>query len=716
MLGWRSQRWTEPPRQVWALVVVVMLVGWGAVGTARAAALPDGRAYELVSPPGKDGSDVMADSTRTRASLGDNPAEPMAAGFTSLGGFGDARGTGIATEYLSERDAQPGTSGWTTHAITPAQAPLTFLADFRALDPLYEGDFSPDLSKGVFRAWSPLTDAPNVKDVENLYVRNDLRASGKGSYTLASGSASPIPAFPFGLLKPFYAGASADFSHVVFESANALTPDATPGATNLYEAVNGAVRLAGVLPDSACSTPPCPAPASIAGQGAANAHYTPHVISADGSRIFFTDPTTGSDGISGTLYMRVDGRTTVQINASEKTSPESPQAATYQTASADGTRVLFTTVEGLTDDDTNNTVDLYMYDANAPAGHHLTRLSVDQEPGDVANDVQGVIGASDDGHYVYFIAAGQLVAGKPVLGTNFGIYLWHDGTIDYVGELAFPPDTFADLNTNWNLAPVDARVTPDGRHLVFSSHSGVGLTGYDHNTTGCGQFGDQPCTELYVYSADLHELACASCNPSGAPATADAHDNIHTGTGGANRTWHLSRAISDDGRRVFFSTQEALVPQDTNGRIDAYEYDVPSHSVRLLSTGKSTSDSYFMDASGNGDDVFILTRERLVGWDVDDSYDLYDVRVGGGFPDPVVPAAECIGEACHGQPSSAPPPTSAGTTTFAGPGNVKSRPKRPLKCRRGFVRKRVRGKVKCVKRPHRSSRKTKRAQVQRRAK
>ena len=54
----------------------------------------------------------------------------------------------------------------------------------------------------------------------------------------------------------------------------------------------------------------------------------------------------------------------------------------------------------------------------------------------------------------------------------------------------------------------------------------------------------------------------------------------------------------------------------------------------LLSDGKSEDESYLVDASANGRDVFFSTRQSLVGWDANDNYDVYDAREGGGFPEP----------------------------------------------------------------------------------
>ncbi len=386
--------------------------------------------------------------------------------------------------------------------------------------------------------------------------------------------------------------------------------------------------------------------------------------------------------------MRLDHSTTVQLNASERTDcadnnpcsgtpeqdPGGPQPARYWNASADGSRVFFTSPEALTDDaPLNSDTKLYMYDTTKPDTdpHNLTLLSVDSQPDDGA-DVQGVIGASLDGHYVYFIAIGQLVAGLPSpasFGNLYGVYLWHDGVVSYVGGI-YTGDTEWDASTDIGFNPVVSRVTPDGKHLLFMSTSGVGLTGYDHGTCGSNLPGSG-CRELYLYSAVDGKLSCASCNPSGAAAAGDASTQTRvSGGGGSGTTSVVNRAMSDDGRRVFFTSGDALVPQDTNGKLDAYEYDVGSGTVHLLSTGKDPFDSYFMNASPSGDDAFILTRQRLVGWDMNNDYDLYDVRVGGGFPDPPAVAPACVGGACQGTPNGSPEAAGFGSLLTVGSGNV----------------------------------------------
>lgn len=720
--------------------VVIALIMWFGLGSAPAlttcpnealraeqgsTGLPDCRAYELVSPPDKNGGEVIAAPSFTRAAQALGSGEPMALQFNSLEAFSDASGIGAASAYMSERDVRPGTSGWSTHGITPT---LGSDAEFREETGQsdYQGEFSPDLARGVFYAGSPLTNVPNVEDVGNLYLRDDLRAAGAGSYALLSNAFAPIGSETnpfFNAFVPRMVGASDGFGHVLVESQYNLTADAPPQPSvcvsrgrrcqpRLYEWSDGVLTLAGVRPDGT------PAASSQAGQstiGSIGNGPLAHMISSDGARVFFTEPASGN---SGTLYARLNGgevdASTVQVNASERTDcaehdpcnhtpepdPAGPQPATYWGASANGARAFFTSPERLTDDATPGGEHLYMYDMQAPSGHRLTLI--DRSEG---SEVNGVIGVSDDGGYVYFFDARQLVSGAPPVNGEYGIFVWHDtgtpgGALAYVGAV-----TVLDVGEeNDAVLAIErqARVTPDGRHLLFSSHSGVGLTGYDHGDT-CQSFGGH-CQELYVYNAEDGRLACASCNPTGAAATASAEDMAHGVIGGASRlAGHVSHALSDDGRYVFFTTAEALVPQDTNGVQDAYEYDVGSGEAHLLSSGRNTSPSFFLDAGANGEDAFFATREPLVGWDVDANYDVYDARIDGGLPNPPPPAPGCAGEGCQGPLSAPPSIVPPGSSGASSAGNLIAPPaQRPVgtrrvpRCARGFVHKRVRGRTRCV--------------------
>ena len=672
--------------------------------------LPDCRAYEMVSPSEKKGQDVVPNSFKVfAAEVGDG------ASYAALGDFGDSKGTSVDAKYLARRTGAPGTNGWANHGINPPAGAPDLLGLVTANIPSFAA-FSTDLSAGIYNSWGPLTDAPEVAGVSNLSRLRDLD-SAQPQVDLLSASAQPLgPAEVFSKLQlqNAFAAASKDLGHVIFQSPWNLTGDGSfvgdPG--DLYEYADGAgLRKVGRIPsgpatecdDSGAS--PCEGvsgvqpglPVSLAFSSSV---YSTGMISDDGSRILFKTPSTGD------IYMREDGERTYQLNASERTTPGPPGGADVWGMSADGSRVFFAGGNLVDEDEDNNGTDLYMYEVEKPAGHRLTLLSAD-ETGNLVS-VSSFVGASADGHYVYFIAAGQLVAGEPstVVG---GLYLWHDGQISYIGQFEVNGNaSFNTPETGWQFVSQakTSRVSPDGRSLLFMSYRDGGFAGrggypgYDH-----GSCAGIPCRELYLYSADSGRLRCVSCNPRSDVAESDALLDVSPGVSAALPTQHLSHALSADGRHVFFSTQESLVSEDTNGKWDAYEYDVPTGAPRLISSGTDQSDSYFMDASPDGSDAFFVTRQQLVGWDNDSSYDLYDARVNGGFPEPVPVPAACEGESCL--PATPPAPGASPTASQnAGPGNPKQPP-----CRKGTRAVKRHGKTRCMK----SKKHHRRAKANRRA-
>lgn len=729
----RALRWRLAARTTAVLGAVFVLIGLaGALASAQADPV-GARAYELVSPADKNGGDILAYSPRTRAS-----ADGNAVGFASLIPFGDPRGTGTAVEYLAERTSE----AWLTHAITPLVPANSLKGLLAGGDAMYDGSFSPDFNRAIFTSIRPLTSDSGVEDVGNLYRRTDLRTAGRGMYELMSAcpaceaTGAPLPPLAdtpsvAAWFLPVLAGASPDMEHVIFESLESLTTDAPaqpplcgtagfffpfPSAVNcrprLYEWDRGQVRLVGILPDGA------PADVSFAGTGIRNATLTPHTISdrSDGhTRIIFTQPTdvngvTASQadpldagtqiGInfseSGNLFMRIDEAATVQLNRSERSSADAFAPAQYLDASADGRRVFFMTSQALTNDSQVSGMKIYMYDASKPdsAPDNLTLLTPADPQAGV--DAVGMLGASDDGHYAYIVVTGNLIRGTSVPGAES--YLWHDGAIQDVGPSPDGTALFENLTDGVTFYGRQARVTSDGRHLLFTTLSGAGLGGYDQ--TACVTNVGPGCREVYVYSADTGRVACASCNPSGAPATVMATvvaEDVH---GGARITSYQNHPLSSDGRYVFFNTAEALVPEDTNGRVDAYEFDVQTSTISLISTGKDSSDSWFLDASADGHDVFFVTRQRLVAWDRDDAYDLYDARIGGGLPEPPRIGLACTAGTCQGPLSAPPSDVAPASSQFTGPGNVRARLRTRARhrCKPGTVKRHRRGKTQCIKR------------------
>ncbi len=830
--------------------------------------LPDCRAWELVSPPDKNGADVISDSTRTRAATSGNALQ-----FSALGNFGDTIGGDIGSDYIARRSTNPdpGDSGWSSHAILPSQLPRAgSVVTATENSAVYRGDFSSDLSRGLLTILTPQTSDPAVAAVANLYRRSDLLQPGPGAYELLSAcpgcGGTPLPPLPpivqSGFLVPRLAGSDPSLDHVLFESRQPLTADTplSPGCglssffflrkcrTHLYESDGSTTRLAGrvpILPATSCDdqgAPACaPADVSLAGQGTGVsrgnfANFSPHVIS-DGSdghtRVFFTQPATEagqttqefnenaavgvSQGFEGRLYMRTDGASTVQIDASQRV-PAAPFGRSgFADASADGHRAFFISQAQLTNDAPADLHKLYMYDlaphsavqrltvtatagtfnltyegqttpdlpfdatagqvqnalnllstiagvgasvtvsggsgsetgsspyviefggfladtpvadllvadgttplsGGSPAssatiatvtnGGHLTLVNADREPAD-SFDAVGTIGASADGHYLYFIAFGRLIAGQSTPAGEKTVYLWHDGDLRYVSDSVADPEN-VQFKSSWVLSSQQARVAPDGLHLLLSTAGRLGPTGVfgptgaDHGDclSGLGT----GCRELYLYSADTStplspDLACASCNSSGEPAAAMATDWVRQNNAAADTDWHRNNALSQDGHYVFFSTAEALLPEDTNGVSDAYLYDSTTGRARLLSSGTSSSPSYFLESSLDGTNAFFSTRQRLSAWDFDTSYDVYDARIDGGFPEPPAQLAPCAGDSCRRALPPEPGAVSPSSATFVGPGDA-HRKRRP--CPRGRHLVRVHGKKHCLKhRPRHTNR------------
>jgi hypothetical protein len=238
------------------------------------------------------------------------------------------------------------------------------------------------------------------------------------------------------------------------------------------------------------------------------------------------------------------------------------------------------------------------------------------------------------------------------------------------------------------------------------------LTGY-HN---------EGLSEVYVYDAGgAGSLSCASCNTSGERIEPGSYAN----DGYAAllpQSFNQSRTMNwmfDDGDRVFFDSDEALVPQATNGRINVYEWerdgagecDLATGCTYLLSGGKSDDNSYLLDASANGDEVFIATRAQLVPEDQNEYFDLYDVRVDGVPP---VSAPVCTGTGCQGVPQAPPIFATPASGTFSGLGNFPPpplssvvKPKvKTVKCTKGDVKNK---KGRCVKKPKKKKSKAKKS-------
>jgi NHL repeat len=647
--------------------------------------LPDCRAYELVVPPFKNSSQARG--------VGPAAADGNALGFSTQEPLPGAP-TG-SSDYVFTR----GANGWSWEGIIPLESYTGILCSnpdkSHSVPAFSEGLSAAIISFGGFSRQAEGNPAGQgdcnggalqVVPGEPVGYQNLLaRDNRTGTYRLVN--VTPPGVTP---ADATFGGASADLSHVVFSELARLTPDAPAGVEDTYEWDEGALRLLTVLPNGAPVTGSLVQ--SLETQDGSQA------ISADGSHILFSS--------GGGLYDRIDGERTVQVDDSQGGSGAGGGGG-FWAASADGSRVLFTDESRLTADSTATSGEPDLYECVLAAGAStcaLNDLTV-AGPGEHAGvlSVSGFAG-KDDSH-VYFTARGVLAGnrreylgdeGKPVVeeakSGEENLYLEDDGTITFIATLE---------EGNFGVGAV----SPDGASFAFDSNKS--LTGYDNAAPGHGQQ-----HEVFVYDAATNKLVCASCNPSGeAPAA-----------GGADLPSLRLRPLSNGGR-VFFETEEALLPSDTNGHVDVYEFE--DGRLSLISTGTSAfeaegaSGGMFKGASESGGDVFFEATQQLVPQDTaENTIVVYDARVGGGIPAGTPPPPCATADACRApvspQPSLYGAPSSQ---TFSGPGNlaaplqatpkVKPKPKvKPVQCRKGFVKRRVKGRTRCVRNTARKARKS----------
>jgi hypothetical protein len=686
--------------------------------TGPGALLPDCRAYEMVSPVDKNGGNIRPskeDAYIQVASDGNRIA------YTAIVSFGDEPSSKIDNEYLATRsEAEKGKGAWLTHGIN---APLGRLLGSETEKPEYlfreVSAFSPDLCSEWLVDYNviPLTlDAP--QGYVNLY-RQDL--CGESGFEAVTKAPPPPDAEAlFYLNKDTVQGFSDDLSQVFFIAEAGLTPDAVAGKTEsqIYDYSGGELHLVSVLPGGI--------PDPGAGTGAevgngvkeASGGMLEHAVSSDGSRAFWTSA--ANLGV-GKLYLREhpeQGIVAEECNEAAKacTIPvSSSNQATFWAATPDGSAALYS--EGSLGDAGNAT---------------LYRFDVDTEERTVqATHVVGLLGASDNLSRVYLVSTSVLTPGEEnsegdeAVASKPNLYLDEEGDFTFIGTLlgGKDGDVANDERGSGQVYQVaskalryrPARVTPDGSRIAFQSRAKP--THFDNTDVNNGKAD----VEVFTYEAG-GTLHCVSCRQSGVSPSGQELPPPNkypqllgaepTGVWGAawipgwKHQLHATSPLSDDGKRLFFNSFEALVPRDTNGAQDVYEWEAPGAGgcskgvsayhelnggcIYLISSGESPFESEFWDATADGHDVFFTTEAGLLPQDPG-LIDLYDARVGGGFAQPS--AAEiCEGETCQISPAPPRGPT-PGSSTYTGDHNESP----PPGCRKGKIRRKGR----CVaKKPH----------------
>jgi sugar lactone lactonase YvrE len=598
--------------------------------------LPQGRAWEQVSPAEKSGGIggvfPLGELSHSQEQYG-RPLQSSTDGntITYLGEDFYQPKIGSLNQYISRRATQD----WQTENITPAIPSTEEGAGEQNLSVAFSSDLSSSVRKNVT--------ALNEGALEG-YPNLVLTRGGTATPLLTEQPANRTA----GTFEVSFADANSGtgtvlpFTHILITANDALTEEATYGGgkNNLYEWTQTGLHAVNVLPGQAKSDPG----ASFGTDYGDKFINVPHpnlsnAISADGSRIFWTDENNGN------LYVREDGERTTQVDAAVGGGGE------FQTASTDGTTVFFTR-------------DGHLYEYNVE-----TKTTVDLVP---SGEVLGILGVSDDGTDVYFVATSVLTGGElngqgaHAEAGQPNLYLHKDGTLKFIATLSPSDNELYGLNYGTSATPSGdwfrtfagrtARVSPAGRYVAFVSVNP--LTGYDNKDAVNPRKSDY---EVFLYDSITSSLVCASCNSDGSrPNAATRLPSPATGT-------YQQRYLNDAGE-LFFSTVDRVSPVDTNNVSDVYEF--VGGRARLLSPGDSEDEAVFADASEDGNDVFFTTRGRLVGSDKDSIVDLYDARVGGGIASQTEPPpVACVGEGCRPPASEPLVSPSPGSGSFIGPEN-----------------------------------------------
>jgi hypothetical protein len=634
--------------------------------TGPSAALPDCRAYEMVSPAEMGSLRPIWPSSTAGIRFSLAAASGDSVVFMTTGTLpGVEAGNGVADAYRVVR----GPSGWTSSLFSPSSAQ----------------------TQGVV--------SPGGVSVDQAYSTWDLSGNGEGGsldppfegraayIRRPSGLIEPSctfdPASDFELIGCGKIGATVvtdpevkgrwiakGAAHLIFSTENKfngpavqLEPAAAPtGTPAVYDRTpDGVTHVLSLKPAGGSF-----------GAGEAAAYLG---VNEAGTAVAFR--------VGNTVYLSHDDAETIEI---------AEGAATFAGISDDGNRVFYAATSS-----GNTPATLYACNvAGGPcagAGAHA--------PTEIAPNAI-FVNVSADGSHVYYASGGDL-------------HVWDaaDETTHAIGTLAAADLTkfggTADINLARWTASLDpaatggvgsgpaadpSRSSPDGRFLVFESHAN--LTTYDAK----GQ------VEVYRYDAGDESLVCVSCSPTGAPAGHEAL--LHSFEFGlSSPVFGLStiQNVTDDGQEVFFETADPLLPSDRNEAVDVYEWKEQGAGeppckrtggcLALISSGRVPTDSFLYSMTPDGHDVFFTTGDALLPPDEEGGGPtLYDARVGGGFPAPES-SPGCQGEACQppsGSQPNLPAPASAGVS------GEKAPPPPPATCPKGSRKVRKAGKVRCVKR------------------
>jgi hypothetical protein len=617
------------------------------------------RTYELVSPAAKGGNNVRSQVGMQASMDGEAFSYVSTVPFPGLSEAGP-----LYPRYVAQR----GPDGWINRGTDPPQT-----GNQTGTGPIrLTFGVSDDGTKAVVMSLKKL--APGAVENEgNIYLR-DVE-SGKYT-TIATAPGTDWFGNEIYTQSYMFVQGTPDFSHVLlFANGTSFVPGVPPGA--LYDFTGGQLHVVSLDP----AGNPMPGITKEYKRGTNVEDHGRNLISEDGERIAIWSP----DG----MYVRSNGITR-PISASRRTSdPGTMQSGTLIGGDRE-LRHIYLFSKNLTDSSAPGEVSLYRYDTEDDSLHFLTKASDSPIAADIDVDLH-YLQVSADGDAVYFGSKAALTPDATVTGGP-NLYVWRDGTLTLVAALDYTYDHGGPAGAQFWWA------SPSGRYFAMSLATMV--DDYDPVNPACsnGGVGDNgACHQIYLFDSETENLTCVSCPPDGHKASVSAYLMQTIADVG---THSFVRAVNDAGH-VFFGSVEPLVDGDTNGTWDVYEYN--GEQVGLISTGHG-SGALLGEVSEDGRDVFFTTQDRLVAADTDDSNDVYDARLGGGIPsqNERPPTTTCAGEDCNSRASAGLALTPTGSEVSTGPESTSVRRVRQ-RCGKDQRVRKVNGRKRCVK-PQRKKR------------
>jgi hypothetical protein len=661
-------------------LLVCVVTGWSAVHPGVSSALSGGRAYELVTPVYKAGYGAILSAA---ALDGERVI------YESIGGFNGIPFAVIGNQYAAQRVAG---SGWMTNTVAPPFEGS--IADFSvgldlALAILGLGKEEEEIAlhdmglPDFFANWEPFMPPP-FDEVLSQEVATDnfnppIAIGGRSDdlchLIVSAGRLGGFPQVPLHVNEIYElfrgCGGQAPYLRLV-DVSNAIEGDGEYALLNNCGAIVGS--RSSVF----------------------------NAISADGSQVLFTARLGSGCGGGEQLFARLGGSRTIEVSRQPGGCDEVPcpgsearPGASFVGASEDGSVVYFTTAASLVSGDLDGKNDLYMArigctggEASCEVGERgvtsLVRVSEDAASGQPA-EVLGVVDVAPATGVVYFAARGVLTAtsngeGESALRGADNLYGYDPATgrLVFVADLCSASklsgereDAHCPQRSNisdeglWNRG--SSQVTDDGRFLVFLTSAQLVRHGLAADT--------DERRDIYRYDMSSASLERVSVGEEGFDANGNGDFETLLTPGGYSASRGTTplysergmdtRAVSNDGSWIVFTSSEPLSPSVSNGLPNVYAWHetrgrTGEGAVSLISSGSSTAINepnpvIAASTAPEGRDIFFMTNAGLVREDTESDLDIYDARIGGGFPLAASAPAQCSSDACQG-PLTAPAP------------------------------------------------------------